>query len=277
MTASGTASRRGVVLMLVLDQSSSMNTAPDPVTGLTACQAMIQAAQNFITLFSPYDQIGMVTFDLTAHLIYPPSTSYGNGTLNTDIGNIVCQSNTNTISALELAYQQLQNVGLPLAENEIVLFTDGSPNAISAAFPLRGSVDSRWGPALTTPAPPTQTGSTFGQTNNCNDVGPSDANGINDEAICKNMPVVSAAACTGTVTGALAQWGDQNSWGGRRMAWYNPRIPIRARRSPPGATRAAPPPTFASTSPIFPIPINTETPCMGWWPPGRGRRSREGR
>jgi len=211
VNSSSTASRRGLVLMLVLDQSSSMNTAPDPLSGLTACQAMKQAAQNFITLFSPYDYIGMVTFDITAHLIYAPSTSYGNGTLNADIGAIVCQSNTNTISALELAYQQIKAVNLPLAENTIMLFTDGSPNGVSANFPIRTSLDSRWGPALANPAPPGQAGSTFGHANSCNDVGPQDANSVNEEAICVNMPVECTK--TGTVTGTLSQWGDQDSWG----------------------------------------------------------------
>lgn len=208
---SGTASRRGLVMVLVLDQSSSMNTAPDPVSGLTACQAMIQAAQNFITLFSPYDYIGLVTFDITAHPVYAPSTSYGNGTLNSDIGSIVCQSNTNTISALQLAYQQIQAVNLPLAKNTIMLFTDGSPNGVSAAFPLRTQLDSRWGPALSSPAAPAQSGSTFGHTNSCADVGPQDANSVNEESICINMPVVCTA--NSTVTGTMSQWGDQDSWG----------------------------------------------------------------
>jgi Flp pilus assembly protein TadG len=211
VAASSTASRRGLVLVLVLDQSSSMNTAADPITGLTACQAMKQAAQNFITLFSPYDYVGLVTFDITAHLIYAPSTSYANGTLNADIGAIVCQSNTNTISALELAYQQIKTVNLPLAENTIMLFTDGSPNGVSANFPLRTSLDSRWGPALASPAPPAQVGSTFGHTNSCNDVGPQDANSVNEEAICINMPVECSTA--GTVKGTLSQWGGQDSWG----------------------------------------------------------------
>jgi Flp pilus assembly protein TadG len=208
---SGTASRRGLVLMLVLDQSSSMNTAADPVTGLTACQAMKQAAQNFITLFSPYDYVGLVTFDITAHLVYAPSTNYGNGTLNADIGAIVCQSNTNTVSALELAYQQIKTVNLPLAKNTLMLFTDGSPNGVSAQFPLRTQLDSRWGPALGNPVPPAQVGATFGHNNSCSDVGPQDANNVNEEAICVNMPVVCPAA--GTVTGTLAQWGGQDSWG----------------------------------------------------------------
>ncbi len=211
VSAQATASRRGVVLMLVLDQSSSMNTAPDPVTGLTACQAMVQAAQNFITLFSPYDQIGLVTFDSTAHLVYPPSTSYGDGTLSNDLGSIQCQNNTNTISALELAYQQLKGVGLPLAENEVVLFTDGSPNGVSAAFPLRTSADSRWGPSISA-TPATQAGTLFGQSNGCDAGNHNDANGVNDNSICLDMPVVCSAS--GTVSGTLTQWGDQNSYGG---------------------------------------------------------------
>jgi Flp pilus assembly protein TadG len=224
---SGTASRRGLVLMLVLDQSSSMMTAPDPITGLTACDAMVQAAQNFITLFSPYDYIGLVTFDLTAHLIYAPSTSYGNGTLNADIGAIAgnCQSNTNTISALQLAYQEIQAVNLPLAKNTIMLFTDGSPNGVSADFPLRTSLDSRWGPAMPGPAPgpPAQSGSTYGLTNSCANppaTSPNDANGTNEEAICVNMPVVCTTA--GTVRGTLAQWGGQDSWGANSSGLVQP-------------------------------------------------------
>jgi len=225
VTDAGTASRRGLVMVLVLDESSSMNTAPNPVTGLTACQAMIQAAQNFITLFSPYDYIGLVTFDLTAHLIYAPSTSYGNGTLNADIGAIVCQSNTNTISALQLAYQQIQAVNLPLAKNTIMLFTDGSPNGVSADFPLRTSLDSRWGPAMPgpAPAPPAQSGSTYGLTNSCANppaTSPNDANGNNEYAICINMPVVCTAA--GTVRGTLAQWGGQDSWGANTYGLVQP-------------------------------------------------------
>jgi len=211
VVSTGTASRRGLVLMLVLDQSSSMNTAPDPVSGLTACDAMKQSAQNFITLLSPYDKVGMVNFDITAHLGYAPSSSYGDGSLSAAIGGITCGSNTNTISALEMAYQQIKAVNLPLALNTIILFTDGSPNGVSAAFPVRTSVDNRWGPALASPVPPMQSGSTYGHTNSCSDVGPSDSTGANEEAICVSMPTISCAA--GTITGTLAQWGNQDSWG----------------------------------------------------------------
>ena len=66
--------------------------------------------------------------------------------LNTLLGGISCNNNTNTTSALWLAYEQIKNVGLPLAYNSIVLFTDGSPNGISANFPVRTTTDQRYGP-----------------------------------------------------------------------------------------------------------------------------------
>ncbi|HLK34091.1 MAG TPA: vWA domain-containing protein, partial [Terriglobales bacterium] len=217
--AGGTATRRGVVLMLVLDQSSSMNTAADPVTGLTACQAMVQAAGNFVTLFSPYDQIGLVKFDITAHLVDAPTTNHSQ--VGSDIAAITCGSNTNTVSALELAYQQIKNTNLPLALNSIVLFTDGSPNGVSGTFLARAAVDNRWGPSLNSPdgtqpagpAPPAQSGSTYGIANSCNNnVGGTDANGMHSNAICVNMPAVCTSA-TAVFKGTLAQWGDVNSYG----------------------------------------------------------------
>jgi len=214
VAATGTASRRGLVLMLVLDTSSSMNTATTP----TACAAMVTAAQNFITLLSPYDQVGLVTFGLTATMKDSPTTSRTQ--VNNDIAAITCGSNTNTISALELAYEQIKLTNLPLALNSIVLFTDGSPNGITASFPVRASLDSRYGPALDTPnqpsgpAPPNQT--------SCSDTtaGGTDANGINNEQLC-SMPVVCTTAAS-TIYGALAQWGDQNSVGGTTYGVDNP-------------------------------------------------------
>src|SRR5580704_12604926 len=163
VAATGTASRRGLVLMLVLDTSSSMGVGVPPPPG-SSCAAMVTAAQNFITLFSPYDQIGLITFDLTAHLLDAPTASRTQ--VNTDIGNINCNSNTNTISALDMAYQQIKAANLPLALNTIVLFTDGSPNGITAQFPARvplpypGTNESRWSPG-TDGTTPMETGSTF--------------------------------------------------------------------------------------------------------------------
>ena len=44
-------------------------------------------------------------------------------------------------------------------------------------------------------------------------MGGSDANGISNEAICVNMPAVCNSAGA-TLFGTIAQWGDQNSYGG---------------------------------------------------------------
>jgi len=219
VSATGTASRRGLVLMLVLDQSSSMGTGNPPPAG-SSCAAMITAAQNFITLLSPYDQVGLVKFDLTAQLMDSPTTNHTQ--VSNDIGAIVCQSNTNTISALDVAYQQIKATGLPLALNTIILFTDGSPNGINAQFPARGTPlpggatrESRWSPG-TSGSAPAQSGSTFGITNGCTlDDGNmiSALGNANTNSICINMPVVCTDS-TAVLTGALAQWGNQNSYGG---------------------------------------------------------------
>ena len=206
VTDNGTASRRGLVLMLVLDQSSSMGQGAG-----SPCEVMKSAAENFLTMFSPFDQIGLVTFDITAHMLDAPTVARAQ--VNSDIGSISCTSNTNTVSALDLAWQQIQSAGLPLALNTIVLFTDGSPNGITANFPVRTSADTRWGPALTSPTPPAQHGATYaGISNSCLEgVGNNDANGVNTNAACVGMPVVCSGG--GTAFGTLSQWGDQNSYG----------------------------------------------------------------
>jgi Flp pilus assembly protein TadG len=230
VAATGTSSRRGLVLMLVLDTSSSMGTGNPPPAG-SPCAEMVTAAQNFVNMFSPFDQIGLVIFDYTAHLKDAPTTSRAQ--VISDIQGIRCNNNTNTISALELAYQQIQAANLPLALNSIVLFTDGSPNGVSANFPARTQLDDRWGPAIND-AGPSQAGlMNYGQTNSCSDVGPTDPNQalttdtppatVNEEAICHNMPVAGGCTNAGdTLHGTLVQWGDQSSWGGTTSGLYPP-------------------------------------------------------
>jgi len=234
VAATGTASRRGLVLMLVLDTSSSMNTATTP----TACQAMVTAAQNFLTLLSPYDEVGLVTFDLTATMKDSPTTSRTQ--VDADIAAITCGSNTNTISALELAYEQIKKAGLPLALNSIILFTDGSPNGITANFPVRAVVDSRHGPALASPAPPVQSSG-----HSCNDdVGnqtPAYGGTLAgatwygdqewDNQPCTNMPAVCTNAAL-TIYGALSQISGQNPYGGDTWGLQNPTSGVIAADAP---------------------------------------------
>lgn len=159
IAATGTATRRGLVMVLILDTSGSMGgrsnngTIPTTVTSSSSsCDAMVFAANSFLQFFSPYDRIGIASFDTQAFLDYAPSTNYkatGAAGAAEVLRTMNCGGNTNTTPALQLAWQAIQNVNLPLALNSIVLFTDGVPNRVNGNFPLRDQKDTRSGPGPT--------------------------------------------------------------------------------------------------------------------------------
>jgi Flp pilus assembly protein TadG len=147
VTSRGTAARRDVVMVLVIDRSGSMGAE------LTAVQA---GATYFVNQFSAgRDKLGLVLISGSAFVAYPPAdlgktpttpptTAIGpdvnfNGTsetpnMITTINNIVSGSNTGTAEGLMLAYHELQAANEPGALNIIVLWTDGAPNGITAVF-----------------------------------------------------------------------------------------------------------------------------------------------
>lgn len=141
VSASSTAARRFVRLVLVLDRSSSMSGSE--------CTSMKNAARDFVKLFMPErDQLGLVVLGGSALVAYPPrnpdNPTAGNGpdllyassspTMDTLISKIACGSNTGTTEGVILAYQELKKNPQPLYLNVIVLFTDGMPNGITAVF-----------------------------------------------------------------------------------------------------------------------------------------------
>jgi Flp pilus assembly protein TadG len=139
VTASAQAARRDVVMVLVLDRSSSM----DPT--IPALQA---GATLFVNGFqSTRDRLGLVVFGGSAIVAYPPGdwnnanptgpdTNFmtANPNMIDLIDDIADASNTGTADALMLAYKELQAANQPGALNVIVLFTDGQPNGITANF-----------------------------------------------------------------------------------------------------------------------------------------------
>jgi Flp pilus assembly protein TadG len=136
LSTTGNASRRDVVVMMVLDRSGSMQNAG-------ACATMITAAKLFTGQFAEgRDQIGLVSFSDNVFIHSNPTTSFqsvlgyqnnsgsGTGALDT----IVCAGGTSTAQAISVAYNAVYQMNLPGALNVIMFETDGLPNTLTLNF-----------------------------------------------------------------------------------------------------------------------------------------------
>ncbi|MDX2151947.1 MAG: vWA domain-containing protein [Bryobacteraceae bacterium] len=133
----GTATRRNVNLMLVLDRSGSMAGTP--------CTDMKAAAKSFLGYFSAgRDKIGLLTFAGDYNVVAKPSADFKT-TLPALIDAIVCSGSTGSAQALHWAYEELKDMDEPLTLNTIVFFTDGQPNGVSGNYMIRKHVDQRYG------------------------------------------------------------------------------------------------------------------------------------
>jgi Flp pilus assembly protein TadG len=240
----GSATRRNLVLELVLDKSSSMGTRDTGVgtipgsinSSSSSCEAMVYSAIQFLQYFSPYDYLGEISFDATVYDdnnagsdgSYTASPNYwesGSAGMANSISDIQCGSNTNTDAALYRAYQDIKTVNQKLAQNVIVLFTDGVPNAVNATFPVRTKVDSRLSPAQGAASP------------GCGDTGGTTlcTNGVAGAVVCGGAHPASGCVAgtasaggsgtggmgvctttTGTVAGVIEQWANFAINGGNR-------------------------------------------------------------
>ncbi len=139
VSAVGNASRRDVVVMMVLDRSGSMGGV---------CGTMVTAAKIFTGGFAAgRDMVGLVSFsdDVTLHaspttnfqtvLGYSNSSGSGTGILDT----ITCAGGTGTAQAISVAYNELYRTNLPGALNVIMFETDGLPNTLTLNFWDSGS------------------------------------------------------------------------------------------------------------------------------------------
>jgi Flp pilus assembly protein TadG len=136
LSSTGNASRRDVVVMMVLDRSGSMQNAG-------ACASMVTAAKLFTGQFAAgRDQIGLVSFSDNVYIHSSPTTGFqtvlgyknnsgsGTGALDT----IVCAGGTSTAQAISVAYNEVYKMNLPGALNVIMFETDGLPNTLTLNF-----------------------------------------------------------------------------------------------------------------------------------------------
>ena len=149
VAATGNASRRDAVVMMVLDRSGSMNNSG-------SCPDLRASAKLFTGQFSAgRDRIGLVTFSDGAYVASAPTTDfrtilgYDDGITSGSgaIDNINCTGGTGTANALSLGYNELFKVNLPGAFNVLFMETDGLPNTltmnlwdpVSGGFALNGT------------------------------------------------------------------------------------------------------------------------------------------
>ncbi len=142
MSARGTAARRDVNLILVMDRSGSIESA-----GATA--AVKGAATAFVSRFAEgRDRVGLISFSGFYTLELAPTMSFktSNPSIYDKINNMVMAGNTGYARALWEAYQQLVAINEAGALNVIVFFTDGRPTALTMAnFPVKTVADQRYG------------------------------------------------------------------------------------------------------------------------------------
>ena len=148
--ATSEASRRNVVITLVLDRSGSMQPGGASAYAGSPCETMVNDAKQFTGAFQEgRDYVGLVTFGETVNVGSPPTQNFqtvlgytnGNGTSAGLLDNVRCSGGTNTSSGLAVGWNLNYETALPGALNVIVLFTDGTPTASTFSFVTNAATD----------------------------------------------------------------------------------------------------------------------------------------
>ncbi len=132
VSASGTAVRRDVNIMMVVDRSGSLAAS-------NSCGPLQQAAIGFVNKFANgRDNVGLITFASSSWADFPLANNFITAAPNvpTIIDNIVCAGSTSSAQALWQAYSQLVTLNQTGALNIILFFTDGQPTGVVVDMPI---------------------------------------------------------------------------------------------------------------------------------------------
>ncbi|HUI82341.1 MAG TPA: vWA domain-containing protein [Bryobacteraceae bacterium] len=132
ISASSTAQRRDVNVMIVMDRSGSLADSG-------SCTPLKAAAIGFVSNFAQgRDNVGLITFGSGSRVDAAPTTSFSPNVTNI-INSINCTGATSSAQGLWQAYDQLVQLSQTGALNAIVFFTDGYPTAVTEKFPISSS------------------------------------------------------------------------------------------------------------------------------------------
>ena len=145
--ASGTAIRRRLDVMMVLDTSGSLDSPPSPAG--TFATLKTSAVNGFVNKFSPDDdRIGLVSFSSGAVIDLPirkaPPPADGRGFDKTAMVNAInalaVGGATASAEGVSQAIAELDAIPAALRSDlrVILFFSDGAPNIVSGVFPRQG-------------------------------------------------------------------------------------------------------------------------------------------
>jgi Flp pilus assembly protein TadG len=192
VAASGTASRRDVNLILVLDRSGSMANS-------NSCEPMKEAAREFVSNFAEgRDRMALIGYSSGYRTGFAPSKTFktSSPTLDSVIAGITCTGGTSAAMAISEAYNHILAINEPGALNLILFFTDGVPTGLTASFPIKRVSDSRLGDGSST-YPSTSSSYTFPKSTCQDALGRTNTNAAWDP---QNRAGVLAATGDGTAT-----------------------------------------------------------------------------
>jgi Flp pilus assembly protein TadG len=135
VSATATAVRRDVNVMIVMDRSGSLAQSG-------SCAPLKQAAVSFVNKFANgRDNVGLVTFATSSMVDFPAATNFlsASPAVPDILNSLTCNGGTNSAQGLWQGYTQLVALNQPNALNVMLFFTDGNPTAFTARFPILNS------------------------------------------------------------------------------------------------------------------------------------------